>query len=230
MKAVVFDLDDTLYPEIEFVKSGFRTVARYLSSRYQFNEDSLFAEMLDILRKDGRGKVFNSLLHNLGLNVEEGVELLVYVYRSHDPAIRLFKDSLPTVQHLRQAGMRLGILTDGMASVQRRKIKKLGLESLFDTIVCSDELGEKCWKPSPIPYKIALDLLQTSPLEAAYVGDNPAKDFLAPNSLGMLTFQVERRAQPQRRLEGITEAARPKFVVKGLAELLPIIVGRHNVC
>lgn len=225
MKAVLFDLDNTLYPEIEFVRSGFRTVARYLSSRYNFNEDFLFTQMLDILQRDGRGKVFDSLLQNLGLYMEEGVKLLVYLYRSHRPVIYLYEDVLPTLEHLRRCDIRLGIVTDWMASVQRNKITALGLESLFHVIVCTDELGQDCGKPSTIPYKVALELLQVSSSEAAYVGDDPSKDFLGPNSIGMLTIHVKRQV-PQSMINVIPEPARAKFVVSGLEEILPIILQR----
>ena len=224
MKAVLFDLDNTLYSEIEFVKSGFRAVARYLSSKYNFSADFLSRRMLDILWRNGRGKVFDSLIYDSGLCMEEDVKLLVYLYRSHRPDIYLYDDALPTLEHLRHLGMRLGLVTDGMASVQRNKIAALSLESLFDIIICTDELGRECWKPSTVPYKIALDLLQVSPSEAVYVGDDPAKDFLGPNSIGILTIQVNRQTQPNSMPDTIPETAKARFVVKGLEELLSIVV------
>jgi len=230
MRAALFDLDDTLYSEIEFVKSGFRTVARYVSSRYHFNKDLLFTQMLDILQREGRGKVFDSLLYSLGIYTEEKVRLLVYLYRSHCPTIHLYEDVLPTLDHLRCYGMRLGIVTDGMASVQRNKIVALGLESFFDAIVCTDELGRQCWKPSAGPYKVALDLFQVSPSEAVYVGDDPSKDFLGPNSIGMLTIQVKRQIEQNSTPDVIPEPAGAKFVVKGLGEILPTIGGKCNAC
>ena len=228
MKAVLFDLDDTLYPEIEFVKSGFRAVVRYLSSRYHFNEDYLFTQMLDILQRDGRGKVFDSLLRNLALYTEEKVKLLVYLYRSHCPTIHLYEDVLPTLEQLRRCDMHLGIVTDGIASVQRNKIAALGLENLFDVIICTDELGREHWKPSTIPYKVALDLLQVTPLEAIYVGNDPSKDFIGSNSIGMLTIQVKRQIQQEPMPDKIPELAGAKFVVKGLEEILPIIGEKYN--
>ena len=228
--AVLFDLDDTLYPEIEFVKSGFRAAARYLSSRYHFSEDSLVKQMLDILRRDGRGKIFDTLLHHLGLYTEERVRLLVCLYRSHRPTIHLYEDVLPALKCLRRYGTRLGIITDGMASVQRNKIAALGLNNLFDVIVCTDELGKECWKPSTIPYKIALELLEARPSEAVYVGDDPSKDFLAPNSMGMLTIQVNRQTYQNLKQESIPEVAAAGFVIKRLKQILPIIRGENNVC
>ena len=185
MKAVLFDLDDTLYPEMEFVKSGFRVVARYLSERYNLDEKVLFAQLLHILQTDGRGKVFDTLLVEQGLYTDDLVKLLVYLYHSHQPSIRVYEEVLPTLERLRHYGVHLGLVTDGMASVQRNKIRALGLEDSLDVIICTDEIGKDCWKPSTVPFKIALDLLRCSPSEAVYVGDDPSKDFLAPNSLAI---------------------------------------------
>ena len=220
MKAVVFDLDNTLYPEIEFVKSGFTAVARYLSSRYHYDTDSLLRQMLDIMNRDGRGKIFDSLLSSLGIYTPEKVRLLVYLYRSHSPNIRLYDDVRPTLKHLRDSGMSLGLLTDGMASVQRRKIAALGLESLFDAIVCTDELGQDSGKPSPIPYQIILDLLGVSPAESAYVGNDPEKDFPGPNLLGMLGIHLQR---PGSMAQTIPQNARARFVIKEMKDILSIV-------
>lgn len=230
MKAVLFDLDDTLYPEIEFVKSGFKVVARYLSSRHHFDEGTLFTQMLDILQRDGRGKIFDRLLRDIDLYAEEKVRLLVYLYRSHHPTIQLYEDTLPVLKHLKRCGMRLGVVTDGMASVQRNKIAALDLERFFDVIVYTDEVGREYWKPSTIPYKVALDLLEVTPLEATYVGNDPSKDFLGANSLGMLTIQVKRPVQQNSTLGVPSEPAATKLVIKELEEILPIIEGRCNVC
>ena len=223
MKAVLFDLDNTLYPEIEFVSSGFRNVAGYLGSRYDLDENSLFDQMIDILQKDGRGKIFDSLLYNMGLYGEERVKLLVSLYRSHHPSIYLYEDVLPTLERLKRHNLRLGMVTDWMTSVQRNKIAALGLESLFDIITYTDELGQDCSKPSDIPFKVALELLQVVASEAVYVGDDPVKDFLGPKAIGMLTIQVKRETVPNT-ADAIQESARAKYVVNSLEEILPIIL------
>jgi len=221
MKAVLFDLDDTLYPEIDFVKSGFRVVARHLASRHSLNEASLFQQMLDILQKDGRGKVFDTLLKTLGLFNEVRVRALVFLYRSHKPKIGLYQDVLPVLKKIKKSGMRLGIVTDAMASVQKNKVVALGLERLFDIVIYTEELGEGCGKPSPVPFKSAVELLQVPASETAYVGNDPAKDFLAPNNLGMLTIQVARQMPPDYKV--VPPPTGAKHLVKGLSEILPII-------
>jgi len=221
MKAVLFDLDDTLYPEIDFIKSGFKTVARHLASRYNLNEDSLFQQMLDILQRDGRGKIFDTLLEKLGLFTGDRIRTLVYLYRSHWPAIRLYQDVLPTLKKLKRSGMSLGIITDAMASVQKNKVDALGLDRLFDIIIYTEELGEGCGKPSPVPFKAALELLQVPASQSAYIGNDPAKDFQAPNTIGMLTIQVVRQMPPD--YKAVPPPAGAKHLVKGLAEIFPII-------
>ena len=228
MKAVLFDLDDTLYPEIEFVKSGFRVVARYLGSRYHFDEDLLFSQMLDTLQREGRGKVFDELLHKLGHYSEEKVKLLVYLYRSHCPTIHLYEDVLPTIEQLRQSGFRLGILTDGMASVQKNKAMALSVESLFDIVIYTDELGRECWKPSTISYMVALDLLQVSPSQAVYIGDDPSKDFIGPNSMGILTIQIHRKMERESMTDIAPKSDRAQFHVEKLEEIWPLVTGERN--
>jgi len=228
MKAVLFDLDNTLYPEIDFVKSGFGAVAYYLSSKYSLDEGHLLARMLEILEREGRGKIFDHLLYDLRLYTEEEVKLLVDVYRSHQPSIHLYGDVLPTVSYLRGLGLHLGVVTDGMASVQRNKVAALGLGSLFDVITYSDELGQEHWKPSTAPYQAALNILRVPEAEAAYVGDDPAKDFIGPNRMGMLTIQVERQEPHNSVANAALQAARAKYTVSSLEEILPIIEEKHH--
>lgn len=226
MKSVIFDLDDTLYPEMTFVESGFAEVARHLSSCHDMKEDSLLERMLDILGRDGRGSVFNTLLQELRLHSDDMVKLLVYVYRSHRPSIDLYDDAEAVLRTLRASGFSLGIVTDGMGSVQRRKIQALGLEDLVDVVVCSDELGAEDWKPSVVPFKVALELMQLRPADAAYVGDDITKDFTGPNSLGMLTLQIDRGGAESREPDrGSAPPVGASKVVANLLEIVPLVGG-----
>ena len=228
MKAVLFDLDDTLYPECEFVASGFRTVARYLSARARFDEEELVRQMLAILHREGRGHVFDRLLDHIGLNGSVSVMTLVYLYRSHQPLLHLYDDVLPTLKQLRGFGMRLGLLTDGQTCVQRNKIAALDLADLFDVIICTDELGRDCWKLSSVSYQVALQLLDVSPGQAIYIGDDASKDFVAPYALGMMTAQIIRSDRPQRQ-ESPASADGAHWVITRLEQLTSILGVPANV-
>ena len=193
MKAVLFDLDDTLYPEIEFVRGGFRAAARYVARRSDLGADAVVRELMHVLERDGRGRVFDSVLEAHGLRSPAAAQAMLLLYRSHDPRIRLYRDVAPALRTLRRDGVRLGIVTDGLPSVQWRKVTALKLEKLMHVIVCTGELAGDVAKPSPVPFQVALDLMGCDSAAAAYVGNDPGKDFRGPRRLGMVTVRVRRQ-------------------------------------
>jgi putative hydrolase of the HAD superfamily len=85
---------------------------------------------------------------------------------------------------------KLGLLTDGYIDVQRRKVNALGIRHYFDTIIYSDEWGRDAWKPSLRPFRAVLERLSVPPENAVYVADNPLKDFLGANQIGMATIRT----------------------------------------
>ncbi len=224
MKAVLFDLDNTLYPEIDFVKSGFAVVSRYLAGRYNLDEKLIADEMFSILQKDGRGKVFDTLLKKINLYSDDNVKLLLYLYRSHRPTIKFYPDVIPVINKLQTNGYLLAIITDGMASVQKNKVDALKLNNLIKLIIYTDELGRECWKPSTISYKIALNLMKLTAEQAIYIGDDISKDFIGPNELGMTSIQIVRNNFKNIH-NNLAEMVQPKIVIKELKEILDILGG-----
>lgn len=190
MRAVLFDLDNTLYPEEEFVRSGFQAVAEFLAARSGLRSEEIFDRILELFQSRGRGRIFNTVLEQLKLDARQWLKPLLLVYRSHRPDIALFPEAEKVLKTLKNKGVRLGLVTDGMASVQKRKITALGLEQKLEVMVCTDELGPGCAKPSTVPFETALTLLGVPPECAAYVGDDPGKDFAGPNRLGMKSICV----------------------------------------
>ena len=82
--------------------------------------------------------------------------------------------------------MKLAILTDGRSEGQRAKLRALGLEELMDEILITDELGGPAFrKPCALGFELLSERLGTPFERMAYVGDNIAKDFIAPEKLGM---------------------------------------------
>jgi len=190
LRAVLFDLDNTLYPEDEFVVSGFRAAAQCLAKHTHRDAEVLFQQMLCILGAHGRGRVFDILLQELDLDSAKWLPTLLQIYRSHPPVLSLSPGTAVILRALKKRGLRLGLVTDGLASTQRRKIAALGLEAYMDAIVCTGELGKGCAKPSPVPFEVALTLVDVAPKAAAYVADDISKDFAGPNHLGMKSVQI----------------------------------------
>jgi putative hydrolase of the HAD superfamily len=217
---LVFDLDDTLFPEREFVQSGFKAVDEWLRTTRSIQD---FQEAASTEFSAGvRGNIFNLALQRLGVLDEPGlVRQMVEVYRAHKPTIRLFADAAWALDHF--AGTKqLGLLTDGYLAVQQRKVAALGIAHRFAAMVFSDEAGREAWKPSAIPYEKVMTKLQRRGNECVYVGDNPAKDFMAPKALGWRTVQI-RRAGGEYAAVKASLAHQADAIIHSLEELVGLV-------
>jgi len=194
MRAVVFDLDQTLYPEADYVKSGFRAVAQFVARQLGGDAAVLGGELRELLQSDGRGRVFNALLTAHGWKRRLAPETLVHVYRTHVPELHLHADAAALLDRL--TGRPLGLVTDGHSTVQTRKIAALGLTDRFGASVCTADLGPEATKPAAAGFRVCLERLGIESRNAAYVGDDLAKDFAAPRALGMRTVRVVRAIEP----------------------------------
>jgi len=191
LRAVVFDLDDTLYPERSFVLSGFRAVAMWAEEHLGISADQALTELYQLFEGGIRGNTFNRWLESHGLKDEDWVPQMVQVYREHEPHIEPYPE-VPVLLRRLRLHYRLGLVSDGYAKVQRRKLTALGLASCFDVLIFSDEWGREAWKPNSKPFEIALERLKVTGSEAIYVADNPTKDFLGARQVGMWTVRVRR--------------------------------------
>ncbi len=176
IKGIIFDLDDTLYSEKEYVKSGYKAVSDYLGGGHE--------EILWNYFEAGKPAI-DELLKDLGRKNEKSKVL--EVYRSHKPNIHLYSGVAEMIEALKAKGIRVGIITDGRPEGQRIKIETLGLN--VDDVIITDELGGiQFRKPCDIAFRIMQTKWRLNPEDVVYVGDNPAKDFQAPQQLGMKTI------------------------------------------
>lgn len=187
--AVVFDLDDTLYAERDYVRSGYRATAEHVrraTGRSEAFEDWLWERF----ERGQAGGALDALEEHFSLGLgPDGAAELVRVYREHRPAI---EPRCGAVELLRRLGehYRLGLLSDGYLPAQRLKLDALGIAPLLDAVVLTEEMGRAFWKPAPEGYAAVRDRLDAADEQCVYVGDNPAKDFVTPNRMGWLTVQL----------------------------------------
>jgi len=220
---VVFDLDDTLYDEVEYCKSGFSAVARFLANLPGVPTAGLiFDTFWKEFASGNHTKTFNAGLDQLGVSYDDKfIEELVKVYRDHRPKIKLPQDSRDTLNQL-SGKYTLALLTDGFLPAQKLKVQTLGIEKYFKCIIYTEELGRQFWKPSPVGFEKLLQTLNEKPQNVAYIADNPAKDFIAPNKLGILTIQLIRPARIH--TESAAEAvAAAKYVIREFTQLPAIL-------
>ena len=173
VKGVIFDLDDTLYSEKEYVRSGYKAVSDYLGGSYEKKLWNYFTEgkpAIDELLKE--------------IHRENEKDIVLKVYRKHMPDIHLYNGVSDMIDKLRTRGIKVGIITDGRPEGQRNKIEALKL--IVDDIIITDELGGTQFrKPCDIAFRIIQRRWGLSSHEIVYVGDNSVKDFQAPQQLGM---------------------------------------------
>ena len=193
---VVFDLDDTLYDEIEYCKSGFKAVAEFLSEGPGApSAERIFSVLWKQFTAGNRRNTFDTALDELRISYDDKlIEKLVNVYRSHIPDLTLPEDSREVLCKLRTK-YTLALITDGYLPGQKLKVQSLGIEDFFKCIVYTEQLGRKFWKPSPAGFEKIIEILDEKPVNMAYIGDNEKKDFIAPNKLGFSTIQLIRHAR-----------------------------------
>lgn len=178
---VIFDLDDTLYKEIDYLHSAYRHIADYLICCGCVNNDP-YTMMID--RYHAGANVFQSLNEQYGLDIPLAAYL--NIYHNHFPNISLDPDTKQLLSDISNTGYTIGIISDGRSITQRNKIAALGLEQYIrnDCIIISEEFGSK--KPNVTNYLAIQNLFPDC--RFIYIGDNTAKDFVAPNELGWETI------------------------------------------
>ncbi len=192
---VIFDLDDTLYDEIEYCKSGFAAVAEFLAELTGTpSAGHIFTALWSQFTAGNHTRSFNAALDELEMSYDDKfIRELVDVYRNHVPRITLPEDSREVLGELRTK-YTLALLTDGFLPAQQLKVRALGIEDCFKSIVYTEQLGRGFWKPSPVGFERIMQDLDEQPQNMVYVADNEEKDFIAPNKLGFLTIQLIRLA------------------------------------
>ena len=181
VKGVIFDLDDTLYSEKEYVKSGYRAVSEYLGGGYEERIWSYF---------EAGKPAIDELLKELGRENEK--DAVLNVYRSNKPDIHLYDGVAEMIERLKNRCIKVGIITDGRPEGQKNKLETLGLD--VDEVIITDELGGiQFRKPCDIAFRIMITRWRLNPADVIYVGDNAAKDFQACRQLGMKCVWVRNK-------------------------------------
>lgn len=187
---VVFDIDDTLYLESDYVRSGFEHVG--LCAEKELGIANFAERGWSLFSAGHRARIFDEILREWNIQGQEStVAHLVGLYRSHRPQISLLPDALQCLDEL-HGNARLAVISDGPREAQRNKVDVLQLEQWFDYILLTEELGPGFGKPCPAAFQLVQEKFGCSGESCCYVADNPAKDFVAPRTLGWKTVRLRR--------------------------------------
>jgi putative hydrolase of the HAD superfamily len=205
IRAVVWDIDDTLFDYTAADRAGMRRhlAAEGLLERYESVERGLahWREITDqqwarfsagetdwVGQRRDRVRVF---LGSLGRSLTDAeADAWFDRYRAHYEAVwALFPDVLPVLDAL--AGThRHAVLSNSSLLVQDRKLRVLGVHDRFEAILCAAELGVS--KPAAEAFHAACDALGLPPHQVAYVGDHPEIDGRGASDAGLLSIWIDR--------------------------------------
>lgn len=170
-KVIVFDLDDTLYYEVQFVESAFNYISRYLYNRFNINIQYQVKSLIETKEFN----LYDWIISNTEIkSIDFPLTLYLNLYRYHFPSINLSYDTEQLLKNLKALEYRVGIITDGRSITQRNKIKALGLEQFIDTVIISEETGYS--KPHKHNFQLIENYYSDSS-HFTYIGDNTSKDF-----------------------------------------------------
>lgn len=187
-RAILFDLDDTLYPYRQFVRSGFRAVCKCLAEERGLSPRAVLKVLRQALVGGARGRELQALCERFALPASIVPEL-AEVIREHTPTLRLPQQTRRVLSSLR-GSWRVGIVTNGSPRIQRRKVAALGLDEFVDTVVFATEHGNGGGKPEATPFTAALARLGASAADSVFVGDDRHADIDGAAAVGMNTIHL----------------------------------------
>jgi len=203
-----FDLDDTLYKEIDFLKSAYKHISKLIL--LETNID-LYDEMLQLYHNNF--SVFDAIKKKYSFSFS--IEELVYQYRFHFPNLKIETDVISFLTKVKSKSP-LTLITDGRSITQRNKLKALEIIDFFEIIVISEEIGSE--KPDKQNFKIVEERFPD--YNYVYIGDNYNKDFICPNNLGWLTIGlVDNGLNIHKQNSNLTGVNLPSKVVNVINEI-----------
>jgi putative hydrolase of the HAD superfamily len=234
LRAVLFDIDDTLFPTTKFAgRARRRAVDAMIHAGLDVDPEAAYAELEEVVREfsSNYGHHFDKLVLRLGARLRQGVHPAIVIasgicaYHAAKEHIRPYPDAVRALAALSTTGLQRGVVTNGLTVKQAEKLVRLGLERAFspNAIFISEELGVA--KPHPKIFSIACESLGIRPAEALYVGDHPTKDIDPAHEAGLHTCL---RRGEGRHGEDVA-VHQPDFTVDTLDELVTILRERFDV-
>lgn len=209
IKAVAFDLDDTLYDYETLNAQAAQRLCAFTCEALGI-EPQAFCEAFEGAKRETKKQLRNTAAsHNRLLYCQKTLERL-----GRPPAVlaldlydvyweymlghmRLREGARELLEHCREKGLRVAICTDLTAHIQHRKLRRLGIAPLIDVLVTSEEAGAE--KPAEAMYLLLLQKLRLKPEEVLFIGDSDEKDAQGPRRMGMHALRLDVQTEAQAR-------------------------------
>ncbi len=191
VKAVLFDLDNTLIDFMTFKKESAKAAAKAMVRQgLPVDEITAYGRIFSVYDEKGieHQKTFHDVIKpfNLEINKAEMIQqaaILAYLKKKFE-ILRPYPMVKPVLARLRQRH-RLAIVTDAPRNKAWQRLVLTGLEREFDFVITKDDTLEA--KPHPNPFYLALEKLNALAPACLFVGDNPERDIKGAKEVGMMT-------------------------------------------
>lgn len=234
LQAVLFDIDDTLFPSTEFADQARRSaVEAIVAAGLEVDIQVAMEELADVVREfsSNYGHHFDQLVVRLAPHLREGVHKALVVaagvraYHETKANLHPFPDAVRCLDALRKTSLLRGVLTNGLTIKQAEKLVRLDLQDAFSpgALFISEDLGVA--KPHPRIFQIACEALGVPAGSVLYVGDNPVKDVDAAHEAGLVTCL--RRGTGKH--SAAVGAHAPDCEVESLDELLVWLASEYGI-
>ena len=221
IKAISFDLDHTLFDRYETLKLVQKEIRNHFDINSSLSDEEICKIMIDTDRffvHKGWDVLQQQLINNTSLFVTKPGpnDYKDFVYHNFLKVAVPFTFTIPMLKKLKSQGYKLGLITNGIPDLQRKKIEMLKIGSFFDRIYVGGE--NELSKPHTEPFKIVAKDLNITPNEMAYVGDNPLNDVEASRKAGCVPIFVNTT-----KTWVLPEIEKPKYTVETVEEIPDLI-------
>ncbi len=231
LKAVLFDLDNTLYDYDAAHKVAMKSVVREMQKHHSISGTD-FMKLFDMSRKEihrelsGTASAHNRILYfqrtveKTHANLEPDIVLALYdaYWNTLLKNIRLRKNAIDVLKFCRDNGIKTAIVSDLTTKIQLRKIKKLGISRYIDVLVTSEEAGSE--KPHAIMFLLTLNKLGVAPHDSVMVGDNAVADIEGANFVGLTTVLLKKGVLARGPKE---DYQKPDYTISSISKLIGVI-------
>ncbi len=224
-KIVIFDLDDTLYIEKQFVFSGLSAVSNFIKKKYKINSLKTFNDLKNYYTKKERVNILDFILKKNNVFNKKNLIQLINIYRSHKPNIKIDNKNKNILFKLSKKN-NIYLVTDGNKLVQKNKIEALKIKKFFKKIFITHQYAIKYSKPSLFCFNIIRKLEKCNWNDLIYIGDDPNKDFLNLNIKKAITIRINQGRFKNISIEKKYEA---KYVFNNLKNAIIFLKNKNYI-
>tara|TARA_A100000164_G_C21871703_1_gene755467 strand:- start:555 stop:1238 length:684 start_codon:yes stop_codon:yes gene_type:complete len=191
IRAIIFDLDNTLLDFVKMKQFAVKASIRAMNEAgLNVDEESGYKDVMELYMTTGweNQLVFDDYLKQTTGEVSNKILAagVVAYRRAREATLLVYPNVNKTLIELLKSQIRLAVVSDAPSREAWMRLYYLNLHHVFDPVLTFNDTGAR--KPSPKPFKLALDKMNVGPDEALMIGDWPDRDVVGAKQIGMKTI------------------------------------------